>query len=75
LPLEATYLVWVDCSASNRSSADIAATLLKKENLWVNAGSMYGAGGENFIRVNIACPRALLAEGLHIIQKGLSIQY
>ena len=69
LPLEATYLVWVDCSALRQSSADIAKILLEKENLWVNAGTMYGAGGENFIRLNIACPRALLVEGLRKIQK------
>ena len=67
LPLEATYLVWVDCSVLKKSSAEIAEMLLEKEGLWVNAGTMYGAGGENFIRLNIACPRALLAEGLQRI--------
>ena len=71
LPLEATYLVWVDCSALNQSSATIAEMLLEKENLWVNAGTMYGAGGENFIRLNIACPRELLAEGLRRIYNAL----
>ena len=64
LPLEATYLVWVDCSVLKQSSTVIAETLLEKENLWVNAGTMYGAGGENFIRLNIACPRELLAKAL-----------
>jgi cystathionine beta-lyase len=38
--------------------------LLEKENLWVNPGSMYGAGGENFIRLNLACPKKILAEAL-----------
>jgi len=71
LPLEATYLVWVDCSALRLPSETIAGMLLEKGNLWVNAGSMYGAGGENFIRLNIACPRALLAEGLRKIQSVL----
>jgi len=65
LPLEATYLVWVDCSVLKKSSTEIAEILLEKENLWINAGAMYGAGGENFIRLNIACPRALLDDGLH----------
>ena len=71
LPLEATYLVWVDCSALHRSSSSIAEMLLEKENLWVNPGTMYGAGGENFIRLNIACPRAVLSEGLRRIQLGI----
>jgi len=68
-PLEATYLVWIDCSVLNRSSTAIAKMLLEKEDLWINAGTMYGAGGENFIRMNIACTRELLAEGLRRIQK------
>ena len=65
LPLEATYLVWVDCSVLQRSSAEISDLLLEKENLWINPGTIYGAGGENFIRLNIACPKKLLNEGLH----------
>jgi cystathionine beta-lyase len=64
LPLEATYLVWIDCSALHRPSDDIARVLLEQQHLWVNAGTMYGQAGEGFIRLNIACPRATLAEGL-----------
>ncbi|MDR2774608.1 MAG: pyridoxal phosphate-dependent aminotransferase [Tannerella sp.] len=64
LPLEATYLVWVDCSQPGLSSARIASMLLEKEKLWVNEGTMYGAAGEGFVRFNIACPRELLTEGL-----------
>ncbi|MDR1171211.1 MAG: pyridoxal phosphate-dependent aminotransferase [Bacteroidales bacterium] len=71
LPLEGTYLAWVDCSVLRQSSTVIADTLLEKENLWVNAGTMYGAGGENFIRLNIACRRELLAEGLHRISRRI----
>jgi cystathionine beta-lyase len=69
LPLEATYLVWMDFSFTGQSSQRIAETLLREEHLWVNEGTMYGPGGEGFIRINIACPRPLLAEGLHRIKK------
>ena len=69
--LEGTYLVWVDCSALKRSSKAIVETLLKEEKLWVNEGSMYGQAGEGFIRINIACPRQLLMEGLSRLRKGL----
>lgn len=65
LPLEATYLVWIDCSALNMTSKEITDKLLLKEKLWVNEGIMYGAAGEGFIRINIACPRQLLKEGLN----------
>lgn len=69
LPLEATYLVWLDFSALGQSSRTIAEALLKEENLWVNEGTIYGANGEGFIRLNIACPRQLLQEGLAKIKK------
>ena len=72
LPLEATYLVWVDCSVLQRSSTEISEMLLEREKLWVNAGAMYGAGGENFIRLNIACPRSLLIEALNILKRVLT---
>jgi cystathionine beta-lyase len=68
LPLEATYLVWMDFSFTGQSSEIITETLLKKENLWVNEGTMYGQSGEGFIRINIACPRKLLKEGLNKIK-------
>lgn len=69
LPLEATYLVWMDFSVMKQSSETIAENLLKEANLWVNEGTMYGQAGEGFIRLNIACPRSLLKEGLNRIKK------
>ena len=65
LPLEATYLVWVDCSILQQTSIEVAQTLLEKEKLWVNEGTLYGAAGQGFIRINIACPRELLIAGLN----------
>ncbi|MCC8146142.1 MAG: pyridoxal phosphate-dependent aminotransferase [Bacteroidales bacterium] len=67
--LEATYLVWIDCSALKQTSKEIAETLLDREKLWVNEGVLYGTVGEGFIRINIACPRPLLLEGLERIKK------
>ncbi len=71
--LEGTYLVWVDCSVLGRTSEAIARRLLEQEKLRVNAGSMYGAAGEGFIRINIACPRRVLADGLERLERGLSV--
>lgn len=65
LPLQATYLVWIDCTALQQSSESIADELLKEHKLWINAGDMYGSNGEGFIRLNIATPAALLNEGLN----------
>ena len=69
--LEGTYLVWVDCSVLNQTSAEIVKDLLKKEKLWVNKGSLYGETGEGFIRINIACPRQQLIEGLNRLRRAL----
>lgn len=71
LPLEATYLVWVDCKALNMKSSEIAKLLLKKENVRVNEGTLYGEAGEGFIRINIACPRQTLAEALQKIKQAI----
>ncbi|WP_217929940.1 MalY/PatB family protein [Bacteroides caecimuris] len=69
--LEGTYLVWVDCSVLNQSSDEIVKTFLEKEKLWVNKGSLYGETGEGFIRINIACPRQQLIEGLNRLRRVL----
>lgn len=69
--LEGTYLVWVDCSVLNRSSKEIAELLLKAEKFCINEGSMYGEAGEGFIRINIACPRQILIDGLNRLKRGL----
>lgn len=69
--LEGTYLVWVDCRGVGLSSREIADILLGKEKVWVNPGSLYGEAGEGFIRLNIACPRKKLIEGLNRLERGL----
>lgn len=60
--LEATYLPWVDVSAFGIASEELEERMLKEASVWVNCGEMYGKGG--YIRLNIACPRSVLAEGL-----------
>lgn len=71
LPLEGTYLAWVDCRASGTASGVLAARLLEKHRLMLSPGEMYGPGGEYFLRVNLACPRARLAEALERLAAGL----
>jgi cystathionine beta-lyase len=68
--LEGTYLPWVDVSSLGIPSEKIEETLLRDYKVWVNAGTMYGT--EGFIRINLATPRSLLAEGLERVARGLS---
>ncbi len=65
--LEGTYLVWMDCRALGKPSAEIEEELLAAEGLWLNAGAMYGDDG--FLRWNIACPRVRLQEALRRFAK------
>lgn len=62
--LEGTYLVWMDCSSLGMSSAELEEILKREAGIWLNAGTMYGSGGEGYMRWNIACPRRLLEEAL-----------
>lgn len=62
--LEGTYLVWMDCRALGLSSEELEHRLVSDAKLWLNAGTMYGAEGEGFMRWNIACPRDRMLEGL-----------
>lgn len=64
LPLEGTYLVWINCRSTHLTSDEIARRLLHDHRLMVNPGSMYGQGGEGFIRLNIACPHAMVVDAL-----------
>ena len=71
-PLEGTYLVWVDVSALTHSVDDLCDRLLNEGHVWVNPGTMYGPEtGRGYIRINIACPRSRLIEGLSRIRKVL----
>lgn len=63
--LEGTYLVWVSVRPSGLTSDEVTEKLLKEGKVQVNSGTMYGqTTGEGYVRINIACPRATLIEGL-----------
>ena len=69
--MEGTYLAWIDCSELHIASDEIEEMLMHENKVWVNAGSMYGAEGAAFIRINMACTSELLNEGITRIVKGL----
>lgn len=69
--LEGTYLVWADCQVLDQDSEAIMQHLLDTEKVWINEGGLYGEEGRHFIRINIACPRKRLMEGLERMRRGL----
>ena len=77
LPLEGTYLMWLDCRTARRSgesmegfSERFATHLREKHGLVLSTGTIYGAAGEGFERLNIACPRTRLLDGLERFREG-----
>lgn len=68
---EGTYLVWLDFNQLNLSEDRLEDLIISKAGLWVDKGTMFGAGGEGFQRINIACPRATLFRALEQLEKGI----
>jgi cysteine-S-conjugate beta-lyase len=69
---EGTYLLWIDCTKLELSDEELKERLLDKGKLALEPGTKYGPGGEGFVRMNIACPRGTLMDGLERLRKALS---
>ena len=63
---EATYLLWLDISKTALSAAEIR----KETGLFLTDGSVYGEAGKHFLRMNIACPKVTLEDGLQRLKKA-----
>jgi len=68
---EGTYLAWLDFSYLGMSDDDRKEFLLKKAKVALDSGIMFGAGGEGFERINVACPRIILEECMNWIYKAI----
>jgi len=68
---DATYLLWLDCSALNTQSKALSEFLRQNQGLFLSAGSDFGECGDNFLRMNIACPPDLLKQGLDKLKAGV----
>ncbi len=72
VPSQATYLLWLDCGRLGMSGEEIAETIRRETGLYLSEGSQYGSTGENFLRLNIACPRTVLEDGLRRLKAGIA---
>ena len=77
LPLEGTYLMWLDCRAARHEGEPVEGFserfvdhLRHHAKLVLSTGTIYGADAEGFERLNIACPRSTLLEGLRRLKEG-----
>ena len=69
---EGTYLVWLDCSALGLDAASREEWLWHKAHLWLDGGGIFGTAGANFERINVACPKATLLQGLEQLKAAVA---
>ena len=70
-PPEATYLAWLDCREADLPDSDPYTFFLDEARVALTDGKAFGRGGAGFVRLNFACPRATLAEGLDRMRHAL----
>lgn len=76
LRLEGTYLPWLDIRATGLSSEEAAQILLQKGRVRVSPGTLYSPDdGEGYLRLNIACPRTTMMEGLQRMVDVLKLHF
>lgn len=63
-PSQATYLLWLDCRNVIGNATELAAFIRKDSGLYLCAGKEYGENGKDFLRMNIACPKKYVEDGL-----------
>lgn len=69
---KATYLLWIDCRSITENAEELAEYIRQKTGLYLCAGSEYGKAGEGFLRMNIACTKETMMEGLNRLKGGIT---
>ena len=72
MPLEATYLAWVDFTDTGMTQAEFIERVEKQAKIATNYGTPFGAGGESFLRFNLATPRAVVVEAVQRLQAAFA---
>jgi cystathionine beta-lyase len=70
---QGTYLAWLDCKELGMNQKDLVDFFIYEAKVGLNDGAAFGAGGEGFMRLNAACPRSLLEEGLKRIENAVDM--
>lgn len=71
VPQNATYLLWLDCGELTKNTDGLRDFLRKETGLYLSAGSPYRGNGAQFLRMNVACQRDVLAKGLDKFAAGI----
>ena len=71
IPSDATYLLWIDVRKIAENSKDFVTYLRETTGLILADGAVYGKGGNGFVRMNVACPKAILNDALSRLKTGV----
>ena len=69
---EATYMIWLDCRQMGMSGKDLHRFFIEKAGVGMNEGSLFGPGGEGFMRMNVACPASVVNKALKQIESAIN---
>lgn len=72
MPLQATYLAWVDFSGTGMERAEVESRIADRAGIAANHGPTFGLGGEGFMRFNLATPRARVEAAVQRLQQAFS---
>lgn len=70
VPSQATYLLWLDCQEMQGCTTEFTQYLREYTGLYLSEGQQYGESGSPFIRMNIACPRSRVEDGMKRLSEG-----
>jgi cystathionine beta-lyase len=68
---EATYMVWLDCREMGLDDKELKKFMIYEAGLGLSEGTIFGAEGAGFQRINIGCPKPLLVKGLHQLKNAI----
>ena len=68
---EASFLIWLDCTELNLTQKDLVSLFVKDAKLALNDGTMFGKGGESFMRLNVGSPRSVIEKALNNLKAAI----
>ena len=69
---EASFLIWLDCREMGMETDELHKFFSLKAGIGLNKGTIFGAGGEYHLRLNVACPRSILEQAMTQLQSAVS---
>ncbi len=68
---DVTYLLWIDCHKVTDDSVEFTKYIRRETGLYISEGREYGGDGRYFVRMNMACTKATLEDGLARLKQGV----